>query len=141
MKIHDFINSMSVSVESSDEASGCLIARTKTQKRLSDYRHAEIDDPSSRKGKRVYFPVRPGNASTIQKLQGANLEHVTNFLDRPRTATAAYYGLSRVQCDKDNLIGSWEEREHFRVSRRIICSVYVCLGQHVMQPSPSKEKS
>ena len=42
-----------------------------------------------------------------------NLEHVTIFLDRPRTAAAVYVALSTFQYDKDYLIGGWVEREHF----------------------------
>ena len=40
-------------------------------------------------GGRLYFAVRPGYASTIIKFQGAELRHVTAYLDVPGVPGAA----------------------------------------------------
>ena len=57
--------------------------------------------------------MRPGYASTIHKLQGAELSHVTVWLDIPFMKAAGYVALSRVQHDADYLIGGIVSRRHF----------------------------
>ena len=44
---------------------------------------------------------RLGYASTLHKVQGATLDHVTLWLDIPNMPAAAYVALSRVRRDKD----------------------------------------
>eukprot|EP00973_Karenia_brevis_P049547 6875151-Karenia_brevis.AAC.1 len=57
--------------------------------------------------------MRPGYCSTIIKFQGAELEHVTLFLDTPGVPGAAYTAISRVSSSKDYLIGGTVNRLHF----------------------------
>ena len=59
------------------------------------------------------YPVRPGYASTVHKLQGAELEHITVWLDIPFMRAAGYVALSRVQRDTDYLLGGIVSRRHF----------------------------
>ena len=47
----------------------------------------------------VHFPLRVGYASTLHKVQGATLEHITIWLDVPNFPAAAYVALSRVERD------------------------------------------
>ena len=53
----------------------------------------------------VYFPLRLGYAGTVYKYQGAELDHVTLWLDRPGCPGAAYVALSRAKYDSDYLLG------------------------------------
>ena len=47
----------------------------------------------------VHFPFRLGYASTLHKVQGATLPHITLWLDVPNFPAAAYVALSRVEYD------------------------------------------
>ena len=51
----------------------------------------------------VHYPVRLGYASTLHKVQGATLDHVTLWLDIANMPAAAYVALSRVRYDKTQL--------------------------------------
>lgn len=59
------------------------------------------------------YPIRPGYASTIHKLQGAELEHITVWLDIRKARAAGYVAISRVQRDTDYLLGGMLTRWHF----------------------------
>ena len=48
----------------------------------------------------VFYPVRVGYASTLMKMQGATIEHMTLYLDIPNVEAAGYVALSRVQYDR-----------------------------------------
>ena len=48
---------------------------------------------------RVHFPMRLGYASTLHKVQGATLPHITLWLDVANMPAAAYVALSRVEYD------------------------------------------
>ena len=48
--------------------------------------------------------MRLGYASTIQRVQGMTLDHITIWLDRAGCRAAAYVAMSRVREDKDYLI-------------------------------------
>ena len=61
--------------------------------------------------------MRPGYASTILKFQGAELDHVTVYLDAPGVPGAAYTAASRVKTGKDVLFGGALTREHFTPAR------------------------
>ena len=52
----------------------------------------------------TYYPLRPGCASALLKFQGAELPHVTSFLD-DYVPGAAYTGVSRVETCDDFLFG------------------------------------
>ena len=58
--------------------------------------------------KRVtFYPLRPGYSTTLHKVQGATLPHVTIWLDKPYVPAALYVAMSRVQHDRDwRFIGS-----------------------------------
>eukprot|EP00438_Fugacium_kawagutii_P025234 Skav236123 [mRNA] locus=scaffold900:1522:8592:- [translate_table: standard] len=47
----------------------------------------------------VHYPFRLGYASTLHKVQGATLKHVTIWLDVPNMPAAGYVALSRVERD------------------------------------------
>ena len=47
----------------------------------------------------VHFPLRLGYSSTLHKVQGATLSHVTLWLDVANMPAAAYVALSRVEYD------------------------------------------
>jgi hypothetical protein len=47
----------------------------------------------------VHYPLRVGYASTLHKVQGATLPHITLWLDVPNMPAAAYVALSRVEYD------------------------------------------
>ncbi|CAE7455269.1 Pif1 [Symbiodinium pilosum] len=47
------------------------------------------------------FPVRPGYSTTLHKVQGATLSHVTIWMDVPFVRAALYVAISRVQHDRD----------------------------------------
>ena len=57
------------------------------------------DDSWGRDNRVVYFPIRPGYATTLMKVQGSTLDHMTLFLDVPNIEAAGYVALSRVEYD------------------------------------------
>ena len=114
-KENDFVNGMEATVESYE--AGCLTVRTKTNIRIAVYKTTENFDlqlPGQEKSvARVsFFPIRLGYASTIDKVQGATLPHITLWLDVIRKA-AGHVGLSRVEYDDRYLIGGTITRKHF----------------------------
>ena len=63
------------------------------------------------------FPFRLGYASTLHKVQGATLRHITLWLDLPNMPAAGYVALSRVQKDAHwRYIGD-PTRHHFTPAR------------------------
>lgn len=57
------------------------------------------------------FPLRLGYSTTLHKIQGATLSHVTIWMDVPFVRAALYVALSRVQYDRDwHFVGSIERR-------------------------------
>jgi ASC-1-like (ASCH) protein len=59
------------------------------------------------------YPFVLGYATTIYKLQGTELDHITIWLDRPYIKASAYMALSRIRKDEDYLICGHVERKHF----------------------------
>ena len=108
-KRQDFVNGMTAIVEAYDDDSGCLQVFTKTGKRLAvpcvreKVEGHDVD----------YFPIRAGYASTIQKVQGQTLEHVTIWLDRAGCRAAGYVAMARVRRDADYLIAGRVTPHHF----------------------------
>ena len=100
-KENDFVNGMSATIEHYDQHSHCLQVLTRTNQRLAVHMVCnELDD-----GRKVScFPVRTGYASTIPKIQGMTLPHITIWLDSINCRAAAYVAMSRVKTDKDYLI-------------------------------------
>ena len=87
-----FVNGMAATVLGVDR--GNIIVRTDQGRRLALH-------PWTSEDKVVHFPLRVGYASTLHKVQGATLPHVTVYLDVPNMPAAAYVALSRVQRDAE----------------------------------------
>ena len=106
----DFVNGMNATVERYDRNTRGLWVITDT-----GYRNIlwPWSDPNFSHGNKTYYPVRPGYASTVMKYQGAELDHVTLYLDTQHVPGAAYTAMSRVKKGKDILIGGGVERAHF----------------------------
>ena len=68
-------------------------------------------------GNKTYFPLKPGYATTVLKVCGAKLPHVTLWLEVPKVLAAAYTGMSRVAYGRDLLIGGNVTRDHFTPAR------------------------
>ncbi|CAE7433851.1 unnamed protein product, partial [Symbiodinium sp. CCMP2592] len=108
-KRQDFVNGMGCKVLDYHERSGCLTVLTDTGKRLA------VSAVRERVGTHDvdYFPLRLGYASTVQKVQGQTLKHITLWLDRPCCRAAGYVALSRVRHDEDYLIAGKIRPHHF----------------------------
>jgi ATP-dependent exoDNAse (exonuclease V) alpha subunit len=107
-KSRDFVNGMRGTVKSWDASVLALEVRTATGHDVQVFRWTDTD-----LGNMVYFPVRAGYASTIIKFAGAELPHVTLWLDKPHVPGAAYTGMSRVAYGRDLLIGGNLNKDHF----------------------------
>ena len=110
-KAGDFVNGMECEVLSWNPRANCLFVRTKTGKEIPVYQYT---DPSPDAQNCSFFPVRLGYASTIYKLQGSELEHITIYLDVPGQPAAAYVALSRVKDNDSYLFGGQYTRNHFK---------------------------
>ena len=110
----DFVNGMEATVRSLDAASGCLRVTTATGKDLALFPLTEELEDNRRV---TCYPARPGYASNIHKLQGAELSHVTIWLDVRRFKAGGYVAMSRVRRDTDYLLGGLLEPEHFTPAR------------------------
>jgi hypothetical protein len=86
----DFVNGMSAIVEGAYN-SGVRV-RTKTGFQVMVF-------PWTDEWGATFFPLRVGYANTLLKMQGATLEHLTIWLDRPNVEAAGYVALSRVEYD------------------------------------------
>ena len=84
--------------------------RSNTGKEIAVFRYT---DPNPEAQNCSYYPVRLGYASTICKMQGAELDHVTIWLDIPHQKAAAYVAMSRVKKDRDYLFGGYLTKDHF----------------------------
>lgn len=104
-KRNDFVNGMGCEVLEMDPYG--ILVKTDTGKRLLVH---PMTDPGT---KVVYFPVRLGYATTLHKVQGATLDHITVWLDMPYWPAAAYVALSRVEYDDNwRFVGDMRP-EHF----------------------------
>ena len=109
-KAGDFVNGMECEVHAWDDHSKCLRVKTVTGKDVAVFQYT---DPAPEAQNVSYFPIRLGYASTIYKMQGAELEHITIYLDIPGQRAAAYVAMSRVKRDCDYLFGGHYVKEHF----------------------------
>ena len=100
-----------MAVESYDSRSRCVHVVTETGRQLAV---CPLTDYVPDCGYVTVYPIRPGYASTIHKLQGAELEHITVWLDVKKAKAAAYVAISRVQHDADYMLGGRVTRKHFR---------------------------
>ena len=106
----DFVNGMDCVVMDWDETHRCLRVKTATGKDVAVYQYTDPDPAAQNVS---FFPIRLGYASTMYKMQGAELEHITIYLDLPGQRAAAYVALSRVKRDEDYLFGGKYTRHHF----------------------------
>ena len=106
----DFVNGMECTVQAWDAGSRCLHVKTVTGKNVDVFQYT---DPNPEAQGASYYPIRLGYASTIYKMQGAELPHVTIWLDRPRQRAAAYVAMSRVKSDGDYAFGGKYTKLHF----------------------------
>ena len=88
-KKDDYVNGMLCYVEAYSETSGALRVRTKTGKRLYITPWTDVE-----RGNIAYYPIRLGYASTVQKVLGDEVEHITVWLDMPNLPAVAYTALS-----------------------------------------------
>ena len=121
-KRNHFVNGMTATVEAFDPATGCVQVLTATKRRLAIFPYTDdhvgpLDEQGRHTGRLVYYPLRVGYAATIHKFQGATLDHITLWLDRPNCPAAGYVALSRVRRDSDYLIGGRVTRDHFTPAR------------------------
>jgi hypothetical protein len=70
-------------------------------------------DDEGRRHSFTYYPCRLGYATTLHKVQGATLSHITVWLDIPNMEAAGYVALSRVQHDADWRFVGQMSRHHF----------------------------
>ena len=96
-------------MESFHQRSGCLRVMTDTGRHLAIYPVTEFVEDW---GAVTAYPLRPGYASTIHKLQGAELKHVTIWLDAKNMRAAGYVAISRVRTDDAYLLGGIVEPAH-----------------------------
>jgi len=68
----------------------------------------------------VFYPIRPGYASTILKMAGAELPHVTLYLNKMCVPAAGYTALSRVSSLDRILIGGKITADHFPPARESV---------------------
>ena len=105
-----FVNGMACTVDAYDARSGCLEVITKTGARLAV---SAIHEHVENKGRVKYYPIRLGYASTVHRVQGQTLAHVTVWLDVACCKAAAYVAMSRVKRDCDYLIAGPVCPRHF----------------------------
>ncbi|CAK0789070.1 unnamed protein product, partial [Prorocentrum cordatum] len=104
----DEVNGMLCAVENYRAEEDMLRVMTKTGHRLAITRWTDRE-----KGNAVYFPIRLGCASTIDKVQGDEFPHIAIYLDGWPRPAAGYTALSRVATSDDYLIGGFVERDNF----------------------------
>ena len=105
----DFVNGMDAEVVAYHPHSKAIEVMTATQHRVMVWPWSDMD-----KGGLTYYPLKAGYADTIMKYQGAELEHVTVFLDAEGVPGAAYTALSRVSYGENFLIGGVVRPAHFQ---------------------------
>ena len=108
----DYVNSMEGVVEMYEARSGILRIRTKTGYLVPCTPWTDRD-----LGNMVYYPIKPGYASTILKLQGTELKKVCVYLDARNVPGGAYTALSRVSTMNDWWIGGFVDAGHFTPAR------------------------
>ena len=85
-----FVNGMGATILGMEN--GNVIVKTDQGTRLAIH-------PWTSEDRTVHFPLRLGYSSTLHKVQGATLPHVTVWLDVANMPAAAYVALSRVEFD------------------------------------------
>ena len=104
----DFVNGMKCCVDGYDSASGAVQAMTETGHHVAVGPWTDTD-----LGGIVYYPLKGGYASTVIKMAGAELPHVTVFLDAKHVPAGAYTAISRVGTYAQVLFAGALTTEHF----------------------------
>ena len=104
----DFVNGMKCRVDGYDSASGAVLAITETGHHVAVGPWADTD-----LGGCAHYPLKGGYASTVIKMAGAELPHVTVFLDAKHVPAAAYTAISRVGTYAQVLFAGAFTPEHF----------------------------
>ena len=86
----DYVNGMDGKVLSFDPSTQALEVLTATGFRVMVWPWTDVE-----RGDLTYYPIKAGYADKIMKFQGAELTHVTAFLDRAGIPGAAYTALNR----------------------------------------------
>ena len=89
-KARDFVNGMAATVVGMKRSS--VVVQTKTGQVLTVFPYRDEE-----KGGEACLPLRLGYATTLQKIQGATLDHATIWLDVANIEAAGYVALSRVR--------------------------------------------
>ena len=105
----DFVNGMLAEVVSYNLATKGLRVKTRTGHLVEVWKWSDPERPDAPR----FYPIRPGYCSTILKLQGAELDHISIYLDARGVPGAAYTAMSRVRTGKDFLIGGSVTNLHF----------------------------
>ena len=100
-----FVNGMGATVLAMGQAG--LLVRTDQERTIMVH-------PWTDENRVTAFPFRLGYASTLHRVQGATLEHITLWLDLPNMPAAAYVALSRVQVDACSAVRPQTLRPHPR---------------------------
>ena len=104
----NFVNGMLARVLNFNPQTQSLRVKTRTGHLIEVWRYSDPEHSGL-----AYYPVRPGYCSTILKMQGAELDHISVYLDAPKVPGAAYTALSRVRRLGDFLIGGKVTDMHF----------------------------
>ena len=87
---------------------------------VTGYRFSVFPWTDTDLGGAVYYPLKPGYASTVMKFQGAELAHVVVFLDARGVPGAAYTAISRVSHLHKVLLAGALTPEHFAPAIKVI---------------------
>ena len=106
-KQNGFVNGMGATITDLDVVCQKMIVRTDQGRSFSVYRWTDKNE------QKVFLPFRLGYASTLHKVQGATLKHITLWLDVPRMEAAGYVALSRVEYDRNWQFFGAMKPDHF----------------------------
>ena len=107
-KSADFVNGMLCDVVRYDARSRGVEVFTRTGRRLMVFPWT-----NNELGNHTYYPMRAGYASTIIKFAGAELPHVTVYLEIDGIPGAAYTAISRVEYEANFLLAGILTAEKF----------------------------
>ena len=109
-KEHGFVNGMGAVVQRM-RRSGVQVLTDEGQVILVHPVTHDVAMPDGSFHRVTAFPLRLGYSTTLHKIQGATLPHVTIWMDVPYVRAALYVALSRVQRDREwRFIGSIDRR-------------------------------
>ena len=108
-KDNDFVKGMERSALAWHAKTQCLRVRTKTGKTLAVFKYTEKVEGYHHV---TFLPISLGYASTVYKMQGAEVQHATIYLDKAGQRAAAYVAMSRVHSQADYLFGGQLSKMH-----------------------------